>query len=46
VAQAQTAVNVDVVAIYKALGGVGQPEDKAEQVGQAGNGRPAVAKRL
>lgn len=27
VAQAQTAVNVDVVAIYKALGGVGQPED-------------------
>lgn len=32
VAQAQTAVNVDVVAIYKALGGVGQPEGKAEQV--------------
>ncbi|HZR38093.1 MAG TPA: efflux transporter outer membrane subunit [Nevskia sp.] len=31
VAQAQTAVNVDVVAIYKALGGVGQPED-AQQV--------------
>ncbi len=25
VAQAQTAVNVSVVAIYKALGGVGQP---------------------
>jgi hypothetical protein len=25
VAQAETAVNVSVVAIYKALGGVGQP---------------------
>jgi outer membrane protein, multidrug efflux system len=32
VAQAQTAVNVDVVAIYKALGGVGQPEDGDSQV--------------
>ncbi len=32
VAQAQTAVNVDVVAIYKALGGVGQPDDSAQQV--------------
>jgi multidrug efflux system outer membrane protein len=32
VAQAQTAVNVDVVAIYKALGGVGQPEDSRQQV--------------
>ena len=32
VAQAQTAVNVDVVAIYKALGGVGQPEGTADQV--------------
>ncbi len=31
-AQAQTAANVDVVAIYKALGGVGQPEDTADQV--------------
>jgi multidrug efflux system outer membrane protein len=29
VAQAQTAVNVAVVAIYKALGGVGQPLDEA-----------------
>lgn len=32
VAQAQTAVNVDVVAIYKALGGVGQPEEASAQV--------------
>jgi multidrug efflux system outer membrane protein len=32
VAQAQTAVNVDVVAIYKALGGVGQPDNSAQQV--------------
>jgi multidrug efflux system outer membrane protein len=30
VAQAETAVNVAVVAIYKALGGVGQPLDDAE----------------
>ncbi len=27
VAQAETSVNVSVVAIYKALGGVGQPPD-------------------
>jgi multidrug efflux system outer membrane protein len=27
VAQSETSVNVAVVAIYKALGGVGQPED-------------------
>jgi multidrug efflux system outer membrane protein len=32
VAQAQTAVNVDVVAIYKALGGVGQPGAETQQV--------------
>jgi len=32
VAQAQTAVNVDVVAIYKALGGVGQPDVPADKV--------------
>lgn len=32
VAQAQTAVNVDVVAIYKALGGVGQPESTTERL--------------
>ena len=29
VAQAQTAVNVSVVAIYKSLGGVGQPLSNA-----------------
>ena len=32
VAQAQTAVNVDVVAIYKALGGVGQPAGAEDKV--------------
>jgi multidrug efflux system outer membrane protein len=32
VAQAQTAVNIDVVAIYKALGGVGQPDSEADKV--------------
>ena len=32
VAQAQTAINVDVVAIYKALGGVGQPDVPADKV--------------
>ena len=32
VAQSETAVNVDVVAIYKALGGVGQPAPDASQI--------------
>ncbi len=32
VAQAETGVNVDVVAIYKALGGVGQPDVPADKV--------------
>ena len=32
VAQAETSVNVGVVAIYKALGGVGQPDTQPQQV--------------
>jgi len=35
VAQAETGVNVDVVAIYKALGGVGQPDQTAQRVASA-----------
>ena len=42
VAQAETAVNVAVVAIYKALGGVGQPqEDATPRVAQEGGGNHA-----
>ena len=42
VAQAETAVNVAVVAIYKALGGVGQPqEDEAPKVARDGGSNHA-----
>jgi multidrug efflux system outer membrane protein len=42
VAQAETAVNVSVVAIYKALGGVGQPTNDADAQARVAN-RPTAA---